>query len=285
MNAICGTNIGANIPTIVLAEKNPECVQYCGLNKTGSYGAETVPKLHCIPSKSCQRLSESIYDTGVSRIILENTIHFIPPEGEICYGDTIDTCTTVSVILENNSKIGIHLNPMNILAGEEPPLNIGSYAPKADVTYKNMFDEINKLKGEKLIKAIYVIGNPNIMLFLNDHETLGESLEIRNAEIGEQMYHDPLTKITVDSISLLYDLFKERLGISKEKEIAFIYQEGIELWISKRKNDHLIIRPTGIIDGSYRIDGEPIMLNNEILPNKFNIDIDDNKDSIITWNL
>ena len=81
------------------------------------------------------------YVRGKSRIVVEDSIVFVEPEGEICYGDTITTCTTVTVVFDDNSKIGLHINPMPLYLREN--LSNSTTTPEPIITYENIWDKIN----------------------------------------------------------------------------------------------------------------------------------------------
>jgi hypothetical protein len=58
------------------------------------------------------RMNIERYHNGYSNITIENNIHVTPPEGEVCFGNTITSCLTYCVILADNTKISVHINPL-----------------------------------------------------------------------------------------------------------------------------------------------------------------------------
>jgi hypothetical protein len=58
-----------------------------------------------------ERMNIERYHNGYSNITIENNIHVTPPEGEVCFGNAITSCLTYCVILADNTKISVHVNP------------------------------------------------------------------------------------------------------------------------------------------------------------------------------
>lgn len=52
---------------------------------------------------------------GHNTFTVENNINITPPEGEICFGNTITTCLTLCIIFNNNLKVSLHINPATTL--------------------------------------------------------------------------------------------------------------------------------------------------------------------------
>ena len=52
---------------------------------------------------------------GHSTFTVENNINITPPEGEVCFGNTITSCLTLCIIFNNNLKISLHINPVTTL--------------------------------------------------------------------------------------------------------------------------------------------------------------------------
>ncbi len=65
------------------------------------------------------RMNIQKYYEGLSNITIENNIHVSPPEGEVCFGNTITSCLTYCVILVDNTKISVHVNPVTTLQAIE----------------------------------------------------------------------------------------------------------------------------------------------------------------------
>uniref|UniRef100_A0A6C0IXP3 Uncharacterized protein n=1 Tax=viral metagenome TaxID=1070528 RepID=A0A6C0IXP3_9ZZZZ len=51
-----------------------------------------------------------------SKIVLEDNIYIIPPDGEVCFGDTITECIAITLVFEGNYKIAAHINPTDFIA-------------------------------------------------------------------------------------------------------------------------------------------------------------------------
>ena len=45
-----------------------------------------------------------------SKIVVEDNIYIIDPEGQVCFGDTIDTCMAITLVYKGNYKIAAHVN-------------------------------------------------------------------------------------------------------------------------------------------------------------------------------
>jgi len=63
-------------------------------------------------SLSSNRMKISKYIENIGTFTLENNINVTNPEGEICFGNTITSCLTYCIILEDNRKISVHINPI-----------------------------------------------------------------------------------------------------------------------------------------------------------------------------
>jgi len=61
---------------------------------------------------SRKRLNVDLFIKGKSTFTIENNLNITEPEGEVCFGNTIDSCLTYCIILEDNTKISIHINPL-----------------------------------------------------------------------------------------------------------------------------------------------------------------------------
>lgn len=90
------------------------CGTYCGFDRTGQSGSQATSTNRCKDPKfvsSCEVNMDPVpFTAGKSKIVLEDTLYSIEPEGEICYGDAISSCLTLTIVMENGWKIGAHIN-------------------------------------------------------------------------------------------------------------------------------------------------------------------------------
>lgn len=67
------------------------------------------------PKNPSFRMDIQKFLDGHSTFTVENNINITPPEGEICFGNTITSCLTLCIIFNNNLKISLHINPATTL--------------------------------------------------------------------------------------------------------------------------------------------------------------------------
>ena len=98
-------------------------------------------------------------DSETNINIVEDQLKVANPQQSICYGDTITSCTTLTVVLEDNWKVGLHINPATY------ELSLQNLAPKQTYTPENIVAAVKDLlntndnvKGKK-IKSIYLLGD------------------------------------------------------------------------------------------------------------------------------
>ena len=217
---------------------------FCNLSICGNYCAIERGGLKtnwnkCKRSNACLRyMKPEPYVRGKSRIVVEDSIVFVEPEGEICYGDTITTCTTVTVVFDDNSKIGLHINPMPLYLREI--LSNSTTTPEPIITYENIWDKISEVRGinnkiRNAVKAVYIISSPN----LNYYDTY----KIRsNIDDGGSL-------ITKESMTTILE--KKLPGFSRVGT-NLIYQTKITLEEYKYNDHHLVIRADGALEGRYK---------------------------------
>jgi hypothetical protein len=88
--------------------------------------------------------------------ILEDCIKIASPAQKICYGNTITSCTTVTVVMENNWKIGSHINTVTHYYINPQVLNPETLLPAiGDILSRNPNFTGN-------IKAIYIYGDSGL---------------------------------------------------------------------------------------------------------------------------
>jgi hypothetical protein len=211
------------------------CGNYCAIERTGTRGDWNI----CKKSDTCLKyMTPAPYLQGKSRILVEDSIAFIEPEGEICYGGTIDTCTTVTVIFDDNSKIGLHINPMPLYLREYQ--NNSTSTPEPIITYENIWDKISELreinnKIRNAVKAVYIISSPNLKYY--------DTYKIRSSA------NDGGSLITKDSMTTILEI--KLPGFSREGT-NLIYQTNITLEGYKNNEHHLVIRADGTLEGRYK---------------------------------
>lgn len=115
---------------------------------------------------SCVRRGHpNTFGLGVRKMvpILEDEFQVVRPEQWICYGDTITSCMTFTVVMENNWKIGVHINPLTAIYSPQKytPLNILSKIQEKLRTHPNFSGNI---------KAIYIFGDSQ-SFFLSKNTT------------------------------------------------------------------------------------------------------------------
>jgi hypothetical protein len=233
-------------------EKSEECKiincgKYCAVNRTNN----NVETGRCIKTDTAIKLNERPYLQGLSRIIVENGIEYVPPEGEISYGDTITTCTTVTIVFENNSKIGLHYNPATYLAEQKSaPLNLDS-----------MFDKIkekireNKLEGHP-IKSIYILGSSSYYID-NDQLLNVNTLQVREPNKNKRNKRESLD---LDNIKNLFENKLKDTGNTILDNALLGCFPGVV--IESRAGNYVLIKSDGTLSGNVTV-------------NKFNFPLDD----------
>lgn len=108
--------------------------------------------------------------------ILEDGLETAGPDQIICYGDSLTSCTTVTVVMEDNWKIGAHMqSPTYVHRLEAKNPNNKSKAPAQRVNPETILPLIkDKLTNDvnfigKSIKAIYIVGEPTSFHIYNKH--------------------------------------------------------------------------------------------------------------------
>ncbi len=97
------------------------------------------------------RLNKQLYLEGKSKIVVENNIEYIEPDGEVCFGNAITSCTTYCFVFSDNSKICAHINPVTTIfskIGFEPPEVLNHEI----VNFENIFDKVKEIIQEKRIE-------------------------------------------------------------------------------------------------------------------------------------
>jgi hypothetical protein len=218
---------------------------FCNLSTCGNYCAIERGGLKtkwntCKGSNACLRyMKPEPYVRGKSRIVVEDSIVFVEPEGEICYGDTITTCTTVTVVFDDNSKIGLHINPMPLYLREA--ISNSTSTPEPIITYENIWNKISELreinnKIRNAVKAVYIISSPELNIY--------DNYKIRSSNVN-----DGGSLITKGSMTTILET---KLPGFSRGSTNFIYQTNITLEEYKYNDHHLVIRADGRLEGRYK---------------------------------
>jgi hypothetical protein len=59
---------------------------------------------------------KNLFLNNKSKIVKEDNIYLIEPEGEVCFGDTITECIAITLVFEGNWKIAAHINPSDFVS-------------------------------------------------------------------------------------------------------------------------------------------------------------------------
>lgn len=221
------------------------CGNYCAIERAGNRADWNI----CKESDTCLRyMTPEPYLQGKSRILVEDSIAFVEPEGEICYGGTIDTCTTVTVLFDDNSKIGLHINPSPLQLRE---IGENYYStPEPIITYENLWDKIRELrrqnnKLENPVTALYIISSPQLITRGFPKNLVGHLRSEGNAQVNKK--YNLLSSITLRKI------VQDNVNGFTEKS-TFIYDPNISLHATENTDHHLVIRANGTIDRNYNHD-------------------------------
>ena len=218
------------------------CGNYCAIERSGNKEDWNV----CKESDTCLKyMTPAPYLQGKSRILVEDSIAFVEPEGEICYGGTIDTCTTITVIFDDNSKIGLHINP-SPLQIREVFQNFNS-TPEPIVSYENVWDKIREVRreNEKLtnsVKGVYVITSPQLITRGSPVNLVGHVRSEGNAQVNQNA--------TVLSSTSLREIVEQNIS-GFTTNTVFEYDPNISLHSTENPKHHLVIRADGTIDSKY----------------------------------
>ena len=218
------------------------CGNYCAIERSGNKEDWNV----CKESDTCLKyMTPAPYLQGKSRILIEDSIAFVEPEGEICYGGTIDTCTTITVIFDDNSKIGLHINP-SPLQIREVFQNFNS-TPEPIVSYENVWDKIREVRreNEKLtnsVKGVYVITSPQLITRGSPVNLVGHVRSEGNAQVNQNA--------TVLSSTSLREIVEQNIS-GFTTNTVFEYDPNISLHSTENPKHHLVIRADGTIDSKY----------------------------------
>ncbi len=108
-----------------------------------------------------ERMNIQKYYEGLSNITIENNIHVTPPEGEVCFGNTITSCLTYCVILNDNTKISVHVNPFTnantiIHKFEQVIANESVNIFNAHIRILDILNQLNTLAPRRIQKVLIV---------------------------------------------------------------------------------------------------------------------------------
>jgi len=188
------------------------------------------------------RMNLEKYLNNESVFTIENNIYVTVPNGEVCFGNTITSCLTYCFILNDNTKISVHINPSTtlfaIMLNEIEVLNneiINVFNAHDKILQKivNMHTTTNK------IKKIILLGALKYNIF--------KTIDTNTRFIGDENFslnEDKYSKSEITIKEFLFEFFKDY--ITKDT----IYIERFEKVIDKG-NIYLVRSDgTGIILGS-----------------------------------
>ena len=115
---------------------------------------------------SDKRINVSKYLDNKITFTVENNLNITLPDGEICFGNSITSCLTICLILNDNTKISAHINPStNLLAFENDKIKKNEI-----VNIFNLCEKIlNKLeKINQNIKKIILLSEGSLYLYKKD---------------------------------------------------------------------------------------------------------------------
>ncbi len=111
------------------------------------------------------RMNIQKYLLGLSDITIENNIHVTPPLGEVCFGNAITSCLTYCVILDDNTKISVHVNPATTFFAIN--LNNQNVLQNEIVNVLNAHEKILEIlkQQQKIIRKIIILGQYNYKVY------------------------------------------------------------------------------------------------------------------------
>ena len=237
--------------------EDPGCINHCGINRTGSSSNANEPSNTCVRDLSVEFLTDDLYKVGKDRIIKENSIELVEPDGEISFSDTISSCTAVTVVFNNNYKIGLHIG-LAFYTKEEDEHGLNAFgegsAPPAIVTLVNMADKIKELydptkeiNGEN-IKAIYIFSNDyDIYSYVNESkEYLINELRCITYECNGIADNQKIKNILSKNLNIL-------------NEFVLVIHKGIDVSTGNR-GDYLLIKRDGNLKAKYSSTENPIFI-------------------------
>ena len=190
---------------------------------------------------------------------MENNINITPPEGEVCFGNTITSCLTLCIIFDNNFKISLHINPVTTLFakkfGDENILKnetINQFTIIEKITekitenkslFRRILDYINVFsrlfRNNFYIKKIILLGS----LSYNIYETNSGEKFISD-EFAEYPEIAEILEIKKTDIKI-EDFLQEKLAKYINRKYKFVLMQGKEI---KKKSVYIVKHDgTGII--------------------------------------
>jgi len=257
-----GTKANLELNKLECKEQNinedPGCINHCGINRTGSSSIANEPSNTCVRDLSVEFLTDDLYKVGKDRIIKENSIELVEPDGEISFSDTISSCTAVTVVFNNNYKIGLHIG-LAFYTKEEDENGLNAFgagtAPPAIVTLVNMIDKIKELydptkeiNGEN-IKSIYI--------FSNDYDIYSYINESKEYLINELRCITYKCNGIADNQKIKEILTK---NLNVPNDFLLVVHNGIDVSTGNR-GDYLLITRDGNVKAKYSSEKDP-----EIIP-------------------
>ena len=195
------------------------------------------------------------------------------PEQSICYGDTVTSCTTLTILMEDGWKIGAHINPLSYYKADvlgdttiqKQTINPTNLVSKC----KEILDTNEHFKDNK-IKSIYLLGDSGTFwstAIINEetYEQVGyvanssainnnnskERLKAANKYVNEADPSKGTIMLTTLRSDNGLDFFKFHFGGEKfVKNVSFTLSPytTIKAGSSNPKGQHFIVKADGSLD-------------------------------------
>lgn len=174
--------------------------------------------------------------------IEEDELKIIAPDHWICYGDTITSCITFTVVMENNWKIGAHIQPATELFGGNPQ----KYTPF------NLLTKIQEILASDpnfsgAIKYIYIFGDSQELILSktnsNTYKRLNNVNSIGFVEAGRP--RNSLLLNSADSARI-----RTALNSTFHNKItqASVIQINSRITVQSGRRHHFFVLENGAID-------------------------------------
>lgn len=198
-------------------------------------------------TKSCELTGQVGKQTSVgsSKVvtILEDELRVASPEQIICYGDTFTTCQTLTIVMEDNWKVGVHLNSAMFLRYD----NGTTYNPVTLIPIlKTLLSTHPKYKDSN-IKAIYLVTSLSSSVLSKDPgaNIFFEMINNSNSMARLQKNQRKVLRNEFDGDDLLKSFFRQVFP-GKVTDTTFIYdgpnkqvQHGVALEAKAYVNDNI----------------------------------------------